>query len=138
MRKILKYTTNMPVSVTPMEMCIRDRCAEQMLLAQCYRTMEETGKILGESWKEWAERYENLIKKIQERFWDEEKHAFIDSFAVSYTHLDVYKRQEKSVESPHGSRVSKAILQPEHSGVWQKNMRMPTIFRRFRWRRGLT
>lgn len=62
-------------------------CAEQMLLAQCYRTMEETGKILGESWKEWAERYENLIKKIQERFWDEEKHAFIDSFASGKRHV---------------------------------------------------
>ena len=85
-----------------MQMCIRDRdktgalCAEQMLFAACWQTMAQVSAALGEENPEYMEKYEKLIGQIRKFYWDQEKGAFI---AVSYTHLDVYKRQDYVLRS---------------------------------------
>ncbi len=55
-------------------------CAEQMLLLRAIEAMEKCAKIAGEDGGEYKELFEKLYKAVHERFWDEEKGAFIDSF----------------------------------------------------------
>ncbi len=55
-------------------------CAEQILLWKASKVMAEMAKLLGLDGSEYADRAEKLKKTIQEKFWDDEKHAFIDTF----------------------------------------------------------
>ena len=60
-------------------------CAEQMLFAACSRVM---ASIAPESEKQtWAALYAELTEKINRFFWDEEKHAYIDSFRSGKQHV---------------------------------------------------
>ena len=54
-------------------------CAEQILLWRASQTMAEMAKLCGLDGSEYLARAEKLYTLIQERFWDEEKHAFIDT-----------------------------------------------------------
>lgn len=54
--------------------------AEQMLLAACYKAMEEMGKVPECSGEGYKGKYEKLVRKIDQYYWDEEKSAYIDSF----------------------------------------------------------
>ena len=60
--------------------------AEQMLLAGCYRAMEEMSEELGVV-NPYAGRFEELKQKLQRYFWDEEKGAFIDSYSSGKRHV---------------------------------------------------
>lgn len=56
-------------------------CAEQMLFAKCWDVMAVVSRAIGESEEEYAEKYQELLEKINAFYWDEEKGAYIDSFA---------------------------------------------------------
>lgn len=68
-----------------------DKCgalaAEQMLLYQCYQTMKICGLIVEGEDHGYGERAEGLKQAVMEHFWDEEKGAFIDSFASGRHHV---------------------------------------------------
>lgn len=65
-------------------------CAEQMLFAECYRTMlvisERLGKETAES-AAYQEKYERLKENINRFYWNEEKGAYIDSFSSGKNHV---------------------------------------------------
>ena len=54
-------------------------CAEQILLWQACNAMESLSKVVGDQ-GDFVERAEKLRKLIFEKYWDDEKQAFIDSF----------------------------------------------------------
>ena len=56
-------------------------CAEQMLLAAALEAMAKCAALLGEAGPGYGEKAAALREKTMERFWDEEKGAYIDSFA---------------------------------------------------------
>ena len=56
-------------------------CAEQMLFAKCWDVMAEVSRAIGREDREYADKYRELLEKINAFYWDEEKGAFIDSFA---------------------------------------------------------
>ncbi len=56
-------------------------CAEQLLLARSLEAIAECGQVLGEDCAGWRAAFAELREKIDRFFWDEEKGAFIDSFA---------------------------------------------------------
>lgn len=68
-------------------------CAEQMLLAACYKTMEEISKIVENREAEvnivcfYKEKYEELVRKIDFYYWDKEQAAYIDSFVSGRRHV---------------------------------------------------
>ncbi len=55
-------------------------CAEQMLLLRSLESMEKCAGIAGEDATEYRVVFDRLYKAVFERFWDEDKGAFIDSF----------------------------------------------------------
>lgn len=55
-------------------------CAEQILLWQAHNAMAGLTKVVGGDVEVFAERADKLKKLIFEKFWDEEKQAFIDSY----------------------------------------------------------
>lgn len=56
-------------------------CGEQILYAQCFSVMEELGALLGRDSSEYSRKKEQLRRKIQEYYWDQDQKAFIDSFS---------------------------------------------------------
>lgn len=64
-------------------------CAEQMLYLQCLDTMAEMSRLCGE--KDLEEKYRNQYERLKAEvdlyFWDEEKHAYIDSFQSGKRHV---------------------------------------------------
>lgn len=61
--------------------------AEQMLLYACYSAMESFSKMLSFESECWKMKRSRLYERINERFWDAEKGAFIDSFASGKRHV---------------------------------------------------
>ncbi|MDO4294239.1 MAG: alpha-L-rhamnosidase [Eubacteriales bacterium] len=58
-------------------------CAEQMLLAVCYRTMEKLERLAtGEAAGGYAGKAEALLEKIERFYWLEERQAYIDCFST--------------------------------------------------------
>ncbi len=55
-------------------------CAEQMLLLQSLRVFGLCACLLGEEWNTYRIFSEKLQKKIDEKFWDAQKGAYIDGF----------------------------------------------------------
>ena len=55
-------------------------CAEQMLLAACYDAMAEISSVVGADSIEFVNKKQNLLQKIDEFYWDDEKRAYIDSY----------------------------------------------------------
>lgn len=55
-------------------------CAEQMLLAQCWKVLADMSRVLGLPGETYEEKYRTLTEQIQKYYWDEEKGAYIDSF----------------------------------------------------------
>ncbi|MEF3353251.1 amylo-alpha-1,6-glucosidase [Paenibacillus sp. GYB006] len=55
-------------------------CAEQMLMAMSLRATWTCGEFLGKREADYLNRYEQLKRQINMRFWDEELGAYIDSF----------------------------------------------------------
>lgn len=68
-----------------------DKCgalaAEQMLLYQCYQTVRICGLTVEGKDNGYGGRAEQLKQAVMEYFWDEEKGAFIDSFASGRRHI---------------------------------------------------
>ena len=64
-------------------------CAEQMLYAQCLDTMSMMSRQCGfpEKAETYRAQYDSLCEKINEYYWDEEKHAYIDSFVSGRRHV---------------------------------------------------
>lgn len=64
-------------------------CAEQMLFAQCMKTMAWMYGLFGENEKaeEYETRYRDLCSRIDRYFWDEEKKAYIDSYVSGKRHV---------------------------------------------------
>lgn len=73
-------------------------CAEQMLLAMCYRTMGKLQKLMASRGDlvrkeksdcqiDYAKKEQNLKEQIEQFFWDEEKKAYIDSFTSGKHHV---------------------------------------------------
>lgn len=62
-------------------------CAEQILLLQCYKTMQFCASLTGNDPREYKEAFQRLKKNIMDYFWLEEKGAFIDSFASGKNHV---------------------------------------------------
>ena len=65
-------------------------CAEQMLFAECYHTMAGVSRKLGMEaarCEEYQKKYEDLIKKINLFYWDNDKGAYIDSFVSGKRHV---------------------------------------------------
>ena len=54
-------------------------CVEQILLWKVYIVMTELSKIMGEN-DDYLQKAENIKKIINERYWNKEKGAFIDTF----------------------------------------------------------
>ena len=55
-------------------------CAEQMLLIESYRIMDEVGRLLEMPDKGYGIKAEELKKKVNEFYWNSEKGGFIDSY----------------------------------------------------------
>ncbi len=63
-------------------------CAEQMLLAMCYKTMHICGKIMDDhETADYKDKYQQLLENIDSYYWDKEKHAYIDTFASGKRHV---------------------------------------------------
>lgn len=62
-------------------------CAEQILLWKTSLVMAELAAVCGLDGAEYTARAEKLYTVIQEKFWDAEKHAFIDTFASGKRHV---------------------------------------------------
>lgn len=62
-------------------------CPEQMLLARSYQVMEEICGVLGEDASVWKNRRLRLGQQIEHYFWDQEKQAYVDSFASGRRHV---------------------------------------------------
>ena len=62
-------------------------CAEQMLFVMCYRTMAQMQALTGDGQEDYAAKENELLKKIEAFFWDEEKKAYIDSFSSGKRHV---------------------------------------------------
>lgn len=65
-------------------------CAEQMLFAECYRTMALLGGRLGKDaflCGSYRQKYETLKKNINRFYWNVEKGAYIDSFVSGKNHV---------------------------------------------------
>ena len=54
-------------------------CAEQMLLIEAYRAMAELSSALGKT-TDYRTKSENLTKRVNEYYWNEQKGAFVDSY----------------------------------------------------------
>lgn len=65
-------------------------CGEQMLLAMCYKTMETLSQ-LADSRKDAPGSYNHklsvLLERIDQKYWREEKGAYIDSFTSGKDHV---------------------------------------------------
>lgn len=55
-------------------------CAEQMLLAKCWKVMADMSRVLGLAGDAYEENYKTLSEQIRKYYWDDEKGAYIDSF----------------------------------------------------------
>ncbi|MCI8387255.1 MAG: alpha-rhamnosidase [Clostridiales bacterium] len=55
-------------------------CAEQILLWQAHNAMKLLSEVVGEDGTIYSERADKLKSLINEKYWDEEKYAYIDSF----------------------------------------------------------
>lgn len=65
-------------------------CAEQMLFAECYRTMSVLSSRLGKEaavCTAYQEKYERLKENINRFYWNAEKGAYIDSFSSGKNHV---------------------------------------------------
>lgn len=65
-------------------------CAEQMLFAECYRTMAALSVQLGQEPAQCAayqSKYELLKKKINAFYWNDNKGAYIDSYVSGKNHV---------------------------------------------------
>lgn len=62
-------------------------CAEQMLLAECYRGMARCARLLGEEEDRYLKAYTTLKEKINRLYWNGEKGAYIDSFVSGKNHV---------------------------------------------------
>lgn len=62
-------------------------CAEQMLLRRALEAMAELAALMGEDGSRYQQEADALAGKIDEYFWDEEKGAYIDSFASGRRHV---------------------------------------------------
>lgn len=65
-------------------------CAEQMLFAECYRTMSVLSDRLGKEaavCTAYQEKYEGLKENINRFYWNGEKGAYIDSFSSGKNHV---------------------------------------------------
>lgn len=65
-------------------------CAEQILFAECYRTMAVSGVWLGKepSWCDaYQLKYEQMKRNINAFYWEENKGAYIDSFVSGKKHV---------------------------------------------------
>ncbi len=56
-------------------------CAEQMLLLRALETMARLAEAVGEDGSRYQAEFDGLRGKIDDFFWDEEKGAYIDSYA---------------------------------------------------------
>lgn len=57
-------------------------CAENMLLARAYECTAKYAALLGDTKteKHAKERFESIVKNVNEFYWDEEKRAFVDDY----------------------------------------------------------
>ncbi len=62
-------------------------CAEQMLLIRAWEGMGQLAAIVGEDGADYIARAEKLRQTVDELYWDEEKGAYIDSFASGQRHV---------------------------------------------------
>ncbi|MDO5425259.1 MAG: trehalase family glycosidase [Eubacteriales bacterium] len=63
-------------------------CAEQILLAKCYEAMEKVEKLLKiQGTRNYGTSYRSLAENIRRFYWNEEKGAYIDSFASGKNHV---------------------------------------------------
>ncbi len=62
-------------------------CAEQMLLRRALEAMARLSAQMGEDGSGYQQQADALARKIDEYFWDEEKGAYIDSFASGRRHV---------------------------------------------------
>lgn len=64
-------------------------CAEQMLYLRCLDVMAQMSSLCGyaEAERRYREQYESLRIQVDRFFWDEEKHAYIDSFISGRRHV---------------------------------------------------
>lgn len=62
-------------------------CAEQMLLAECWKVMEYCAEIIGEASADYKKYRKELQDNILKFFWDEIQGAFIDSYVSGRRHV---------------------------------------------------
>lgn len=62
-------------------------CAEQMLLAQAYKTMAALTELVGGDGSAYNALYAELVEKINRFYWKEELGAFIDSYESGKNHV---------------------------------------------------
>lgn len=62
-------------------------CAEQILLAMCYKTMATLGNMMDAKNNSYQDKYDKLAKQINHFYWDKEKKAYIDCFSSGKRHI---------------------------------------------------
>ena len=66
-------------------------CAEQMLLAACYKAMAAVAAVVEGSVctasAEYNDKYMKLVKKIDQFYWDNDQSAYMDSFCSGKRHV---------------------------------------------------
>lgn len=87
-------------------------CAEQMLLAACYRLMGEL--LPGAAGEKYRDANKDLLRRIEELFWDEEQGAYIDSFTSGRRHVtrhaSIFAVLFDFADEPRKRRIAESVL----------------------------
>lgn len=90
-------------------------CAEQMLLAAALETMADCGQLAGADGQGYRQKAAALREKIAEKFWDEEKGAYIDSFAsgkrLVTRHTNLFALRYGFAEGKKREKILRNVLQ---------------------------
>ena len=87
---LIANTSNMPVAAREASLY------SGLTLAEYYRDMGYHVAIMADSTSRWAEALRELSGRLEEMPAEEGFPAYLASRPVSYTHLDVYKRQDST------------------------------------------
>ncbi len=89
-------------------------CAEQMLFAKCWDVMAAVSRAIGADGRKYEEKYRELLGKINEFYWDEEKGAYIDSFVSGRRcvtrHANIFAIIYDLAEESKKERIVKTVL----------------------------
>lgn len=93
-------------------------CAEQMLYVHTLRVMAELSALLNRDGAAYAKKAEEMARKVDEFYWDEEKGGYIDSYVSgkrSVTrHANIFAVMFDIADSARQQRILNCVLLNDH------------------------